>query len=82
MKTYERQTSAPSAASLGFNEEPTALSTNPLNCTSDESPDWKMLAIWAFVVLSFAALVAAVYLIRSKCDDPSPVQQAVMNNRV
>jgi hypothetical protein len=31
-----------------------------------------MLAIWVFVVFSFAALVFAGYLIRAKCEGHSP----------
>lgn len=33
---------------------------------------WEMLALWIFVVFSFAALVFAVYAIWAKCDGPSP----------
>lgn len=32
----------------------------------------EMLAIWVFVVLSFAALVFAGYVIWAKCSSPSP----------
>ena len=31
------------------------------------SPDWELIAVLSFVVLSFAALVFAVYLIWAKC---------------
>jgi hypothetical protein len=34
--------------------------------------NWEMLAIWAFVVFFFAALVFAVYVIWAKCDGPGP----------
>ena len=33
---------------------------------------WEMLALWIFVVFSFAALVLAGYLVWAKCADPSP----------
>lgn len=34
--------------------------------------NWEMLAIWAFLVFSFAALAFAVYVIWAKCDGPGP----------
>ena len=45
--------------------------------TSSGSPsrdllNWEMLAIWAFVAFSFAALVFAGYVIWAKCASPSP----------
>ena len=31
---------------------------------------WEMLALWMFVMFSFAALIFAVYAIWAKCDGP------------
>jgi hypothetical protein len=33
--------------------------------------DWKGIAFWSFVVLSFAALIFALYVIWTKCDGNS-----------
>ncbi len=33
---------------------------------------WETLALWIFVVFSFAALIFAGYVIWAKCDGPSP----------
>ena len=40
---------------------------------SGDRLNWKMLAIWVFVVFCFAALVFATYVIWAKCASPSPV---------
>ena len=40
--------------------------------TSSDRLNWEMLAIWVFVVFSFAALVFAGYVIWAKCASPSP----------
>ena len=34
--------------------------------------DWQMIALWAFVVFSFAALGFALYAIWGKCEGQSP----------
>ncbi len=45
--------------------------TSP-NCRSGGGLNWEMLALWIFIVFSFAALVFAGYVIWAKCNGPSP----------
>ena len=46
------------------------LSASTRNCRSGDCLNWDMLALWVFVVFSFAALVFAGYVIWVKCDNP------------
>ena len=49
-----------------------AVSATSSGSTSSDRLNWEMLAIWMFVVFSFAALVFAGYVIWAKCASPSP----------
>ena len=57
-------------ASSRFEHDANALSTSTRNCRSGDCLNWDMLALWVFVVFSFAALVFAGYVIWVKCDNP------------
>jgi hypothetical protein len=57
-------------ASCRFEYDSKALSVTTPSCKSGDGVNWEVLAIWAFVVFSFAALAFAGYLIWVKCDSP------------
>jgi len=56
-----------------FNQYSNALSVANLSCRSSGRLDWEMLAIYVFVVLSFAAFAIAGYVIWAKCGCPPPL---------
>jgi hypothetical protein len=58
--------------SCRFRHDSNALSATNSHCRSGDRLNWEMLAIWIFVVFSFAALVFAGYVIWVKCASPSP----------
>lgn len=49
-----------------------ALCATSSNSRTGGGLNWEMLAIWIFVMLSFAAFVFAGYVIWVKCASPSP----------
>ena len=59
-------------AGCSFNQYSNSLSAATLSCRSGGRLDWELLAIYAFVVLSFATPVIAAYAIWAKCDCPPP----------
>jgi len=46
--------------------------TNRPPISHTRRPDWQMIALWAFVVFSFAALAFALLVIWAKCEGQSP----------
>lgn len=59
-------------ASSEISETPEREQTTGLPVRRDRRFDWDMLALWAFVVLSFAALGFALLVIWAKCGGQSP----------
>ena len=53
-------------------EAPEREQTTALPVRRDRRLDWQMLALWAFVVVSFAALGFALLTIWVKCGGQSP----------
>ena len=52
------------AESEGFRKRKTETTPRPMNWAY---PDWGRVALWIFVVVSFAAFGFCIYLIRVKC---------------
>jgi len=49
-----------------------ALSASSSSRRPGDPVNWELLAVWVCVVLCFAALAFAVYVIWLKCASPSP----------
>ena len=57
-------------ASCRLEHDSKPLAATAPNCRSGGRVNWEILALWIFVMFSFAALAFAVYLIWAKCDGP------------